>query len=90
MSVIRKKVFDAFRAAGVPDDKASAAAKAIEASCDEGLHRVGDELRGLDGRIRHVEQELLRLDGRVTLLTRMVGLDLTLTAAVLARLLIIH
>jgi len=74
MSTMGREVYDAFR---VPDEKAAAAAEAIEASRGEGWRR-------------HVEQELLRLDGRVMLLTWMVGFNLALTAGVLARLLYIH
>jgi hypothetical protein len=74
---MRREVYDAFRAAGVPDDKAGAAAEAIEGSREE-------------GRLRHLEEELLRLDGRVMLLTWMVGFNLALTAAVLAKLLLLR
>ena len=66
MSTMGREVYDAFRAAGVPDEKAAAAAEAIEASRDEGW-------------CRHLEQELLRVEGRVMLLTWMVGFNLALT-----------
>jgi hypothetical protein len=105
MSAMRREVYEAFRAAGVSDEKAAAAAEAIEASRDEGrlrdvegrlsdvqgrLSNVEGRLRDVEGRLRHVEEELLRLDGRVMLLTWMIGFNLALTAGVLARLLFIH
>jgi hypothetical protein len=77
MSTMRREVYEAFRAAGVPDEKAAAAAEAIDASRDEGWRRP-------------MQDELLLLDGRVMLLTWMVGFNLALTAGVLARLLFIH
>jgi hypothetical protein len=36
MSTMRREVYEAFRAAGVSDEKAPAAAEAIDASRDEG------------------------------------------------------
>jgi hypothetical protein len=77
MSTMRREAYDAFRVAGVSDNEAAAAAEPLEASRDE-------------GRLRHVEEELLRLDGRVILLTWMVGFNLALTAGVPARLLFVH
>jgi hypothetical protein len=72
-----KQVYDAFRAAGVPDDSAAAAAEAIEATREE-------------GRLRKIDEGLIKLDGRVTLLAWIVGFNMALTAAVLAKLLAIH
>ncbi len=72
-----KQVYDAFRAAGVPEESAAAAAEAIEATREE-------------GRLREVEQDLIKLDGRVGLLVWMVGFNLAITAAVLGRLLMAH
>ena len=77
MSTMRREVYEAFRAAGVPDEKAAAAAEAIDASRDEGWRRSEHD-------------ELLHFDGRIMLLTWMVGFNLALTAGVLARLLFIH
>jgi hypothetical protein len=77
MSTMRREVYEAVVAAGLPDEKAAAAAEAIDASRDEGWRRP-------------MQDELLRLDGRVMLLTWMVGFNLALTAGVLARLLFIH
>ena len=74
MSTMSKQVYDAFRAAGVPDDSA---AEAIEATREE-------------GRLRKIDEGLIKLDGRVTLLTWMVGFNMALTAAVLGKLLIVH
>ena len=65
------------RAAGVPDESAAAAAEAIEATREEG---------GLRG----IEQDLVKLDGRVGLVTWMVGFNLAITAAVLGKPLLVH
>ena len=61
------EVYEAFRAAGVPDDQAKAAVEAIAEN---------------DNRFTSIERKLTEFDGRFTLLQWMVGLNLIFTMAI--------
>lgn len=64
-------VYDAFRAANVPDDKARAAS---------------EDIAGYDNRLNSIERKLDGLQGEVNLVKWMAGANMALTIAVLARL----
>lgn len=68
MTVMLRKVYDAFRAANVPDEVAAEAAQ---------------ELASYENRFAGIEQKLTILDGRVSLLMWMVGFNLAMTSALL-------
>ena len=57
MATMRFEVYDAFRAAGIPDEKARAAAEAIS---EEHLATKGD-VRALEKRFDRVDRDILLL-----------------------------
>ena len=71
MPVMMEKLYDALRAANVPDAQARAAA--VEAA----EHEV---------RLGAIEAKLTALESRVSMLTWVMGINLTLTAVILAKL----
>ena len=73
MTTMTKEVYQAFRAAGVPEDTASAAAEAIEES------RESDRLRA-------IENDLSDVKGEAKLLRWMLGFNLAISSAVLLKL----
>ncbi len=75
MTTMIREVYEAFKAAGVPDDKAAAAAEAIESIREE------EGLRG-------IEKEIAELKTDMRLLKWMVGFNLALSTAILIKLLI--
>jgi hypothetical protein len=66
---------DAFLAAGVPPDKANAAA---------------EELAGYDNRLAGMDARLSGIEARLGILTWAVGINAALTLAVLAKLIVQH
>jgi len=75
MTTMIKEVYEAFKAAGVDEEKAGAAAKALT------------ELRE-ESRLRGIEDRLTKVESDLKLLRWMVGFNLALTAAVLLKLLV--
>lgn len=75
MSTMIREVYDAFKEAGVSEEKAAKAAEALS------------ELRE-ESRLRVIEERLARLEGDNKLLRWMVGFNLALTAAALFKLLV--
>ena len=76
MSTMIAEVYDALRSIGVDDVKARAAATALTEQRDEAWKRS-------------VEQRLSVLEGKVTLMQWMLGINLTLTTAVLVKVLLV-
>jgi hypothetical protein len=72
MPVMMERLYDALRAAHVPDEQARAAA--VEAAEHE-------------SRFAAIETKLAELEARVSTLTWVVGINIALTTAVLAKLL---
>ena len=70
MAAMISEVYDAFIAAGTPEDKARKAAEAL-ANCDQRFDRV--------------EREMLRTQGELVLLKWMVGFVIALDIAILIR-----
>jgi hypothetical protein len=75
MPVMMERLYDALRAAHVPDEQARAAA--VEAAEHE-------------NRFGAIETRLAELEARVCMLTWVVGINIALTAAALAKLLTLH
>ena len=73
MGTILKEVYDAFKEAGVSEEKASQAAAA---------------LTQYEERFQRLEQRMIHLEGRMSLLQWMVGTNIALTIAVLFKLLL--
>lgn len=71
MPVMSGEVYDALTEAGASQDKARKAAEAVA---------------GYENRFSTIEGRLTKLDGDMTLLKWMVGFNVALTVAVLARL----
>lgn len=71
MPVMSGEVYDALTEAGASQDKARKAAEAVA---------------GYENRFAGIEGRLTRIDGELTLLKWMVGFNVALTVAVLARL----
>ncbi len=72
MSLMMGSVYDAFRSANVPDDKARAAAQ---------------DIAQYDDRFNNVERRLDVMKADMTLIKWMVGLNTALCVGILARLL---
>ncbi len=68
MSTLIVEVYDAFKAAGAPDDKASAAAKAIA---------------DYDNRFNKLESEFGTIKGELSALKMMVGITIALNMAII-------
>lgn len=60
MTTLIKEVYDAFRAAGTPEEQAAAAAQAMA---------------GYEDRFTRLEHRMVALEGRLTLLQWMVGIN---------------
>lgn len=71
--VMLASVYDAFRAANVPDEKARAAS---------------EDIAGYDNRLNGIERKLDNLQGEVNLLKWMVGANVALCVAIMTRLFI--
>ncbi len=82
MPVMMERLYDALRAAHVPDEQARAAA--VEAAEHE------SRFAAIESRLSQLDGRLVALEGRVTMLTWVVGINIALTAAVLAKLLTLH
>lgn len=76
---MKEKLYDAVRAAHIPDEQARAAA--VEAAQHESC------FNDIESRLSAVEGRLVALESRVTMLSWMVGVNVALTAAILAKLL---
>jgi hypothetical protein len=74
MATMFSEVYDAFVGAGASQDKARKAAEAVAS---------------YESRFSGAEQKSTKLEGRVDLLTWMVGANIALSIAVLVRLLIV-
>jgi len=70
MSTMISEVYDAFLAAGAPEDKARKAA---------------ETLASYENRFSSLDNKLTLLDGKVNLTTWMIGFNLALTVAILWR-----
>jgi hypothetical protein len=72
MPIMLSKTYAAFKAAGVPEAEAQAAAEELASyenrlhSIDNRLGAIDGRLAGLDGRVSKIEAHLAGLDGRVT------------------------
>lgn len=83
MSLMMGSVYDAFRSANVPDDKARAAAEDI-AQYDDRLHSIERKVDHLDTKIAALDA---KFESKFNLLQWMVGANTVLTVGVLLRLL---
>ena len=82
MPVMMEKIYDALRAANVPEPQARAAA--VEAAEHESrLTQIDAHLSGLEARMRSLEASM-------TITMWALGLNLALTLAVLAKLFAMH
>ena len=77
MAAVRREVFDAFKSIGVADEQAWKAAEA--------LSDTGEHLTQLENRL---EMRMAKIEGRLDLLSWMVGLSIALNVAILLKLLI--
>jgi len=68
VTTLIKEVYDAFRAAGTPEDQAAAAAQAIA---------------GYENRFADIERELVKIRGELNILKWMVGFNLAISMALL-------
>lgn len=73
MAVMVVEVYEAFRSAGADDDKARKAAEVMAG--DARFYRI-------DQRFTQLDQRLSRVEARLDMLTRMVGMSLTLSGGV--------
>jgi len=80
VTTLIKEVYEAFKEAGVSEEKAAAAAEALEHLRDE------DRLRGIEREIAALKLELADVKADVRLLKWMLGFNLALTSAVLLKL----
>ncbi|MFZ4539330.1 hypothetical protein [Propionivibrio sp.] len=78
MTTMISEVFEAFRAAGVPEDKAR---KAAEALSSESVATKSD--------INRIEKELLAINGKITLIQWMLGVVVAATVIPLLKPLLI-
>ena len=83
MSLMMGSVYDAFRSANVPDEKAREAAQDI-AQYDDRLHGIERKVDSLESRVAALDA---KVDSRFNLLQWMVGANTVLTVGVLLRLL---
>jgi hypothetical protein len=75
MTTMIREVYEALKEAGATEEKAAAAAEAIEEVREtERLHRIEE-------RLRTIEERLTRMEGRFTLLQWMLGFLLALGVA---------
>jgi hypothetical protein len=66
MTTMIVELYDALRAAGAPDDKAQAAAKAL-AEHDRRFGNIETELAGIHAEIKAVRAEVKAVEGQVTM-----------------------
>jgi septal ring factor EnvC (AmiA/AmiB activator) len=72
MTTMIVALYDALRAAGAPDDKAQAAAKAL-AEHDRRFGSIEKELAGIHAEIKAVRAEVKAVEGQVTMVKWMSG-----------------
>jgi len=80
--VMMEKIYDALRAANVPEPQARSAA--VEAAEHE------SRLATIDARLSGIEARMSSLEARTTITMLALGLNLALTLAVLAKLFAMH
>jgi len=96
MPVMMEKLYDALRAADVPDVQARAGA--VEpaeydqrlTALDARMITLGGRMDALEGRMAGVEMRMAALEGRLTTLMWAVGINVAVTLAILAKLLTLH
>ena len=86
MPLMLSELYDALLDAGASEEKARKAAEAA-AVVDTRFAALETRMTQLDGRMTALEGRMQVLESRMTMLTWMVGLNLTLTLGVLWRML---
>jgi hypothetical protein len=72
MTTMIVELYEALRAAGAPDDKAQAAAKAL-AEHDRRFGSIEKELAGIHAEVKAVRAEVKAVEGQVTMVKWMTG-----------------
>jgi hypothetical protein len=93
MAIMPAKTYQAFKAAGVPEQDAMAGAEELAADGNR-LANIENRLGGVEGRLDHIEDRLAVVEikvaasaGKITVLTWAVGINAAATIAILGVLL---
>lgn len=83
MTAIHFEVFDAFKAAGVPEENARRAAESLSEAFS-----AQKEVEGIQTDVKELKKDVNALQAKTSLLQWMLGVNIALSTAVLVRLLI--
>ena len=93
MAVMLAKTYAAFKAAGVDEDRAQAAAEELAAfeerftSMATGISRIDGKITAIEGKITGIESKITAIEGRFSVLLWAVGINAAATIAILGVLL---
>ena len=93
MAVMLAKTYAAFKAAGVDDSHAEAAAEELAAfearfaSIESGLSHINGKMTAIEGRMTGIEAKMSAIEGKFSVLLWAVGINAAATIAILGVLL---
>lgn len=80
MTTMIREVYEALKEAGATEEKAAAAAEAVQTVRQDDLHRIEDRLTRMEDRVRAIERDLADVKADVRLMKWMLGFLLVLGA----------
>jgi hypothetical protein len=86
MALMLSKTYAAFKAAGVKDDQAEAAAEEL-AAFEERFSSIDGSLSRVDGKITAIDGKITAIEGKFSVLLWAVGINAAATIAILGVLL---
>jgi hypothetical protein len=93
MALMLAKTYAAFKAAGVGEDQAQAAAEELAAfearfaSMESGISQIDGKMTAIEGRMTGIEAKMTAIDGKFSVLLWAVGANVAATIAILGVLL---
>jgi len=93
MAVMLAKTYAAFKAAGVDEDRAQAAAEELAAfeerftSMGSGIAHIQGKITAIEGKITGIDSKITAIEGRFSVLLWAVGINAAATIAILGVLL---
>jgi len=89
MALMLAKTYAAFKAAGVGEDQAQAAAEELAAfearyaSIEGGISHIDGKMTAIEGRMTGIEAKMTAIEGKFTVLLWAVGINAAATIAIL-------
>jgi hypothetical protein len=88
MAMLNYDVFEAFKSAGADDEKARKAAEALAGADDVRVVRIDEGIQKLDTRFAALDGRVAKTETKLDFHSRMFGVLMALSVAILVRLLV--